>query len=153
MTDKLQKLKPDEVQILTGLVKGFAKEDILKKYNTTEAKYKKVQRLYAEAGTSDIDNVIDKLTKKASLTKAADLLDVQVMDDITGLTRLDHNMQNTANEINTKLHNLLGDTNNAVELLTIVQAFTLLRKSMFDKGIVVNSQTNINHAKIIGNRA
>lgn len=153
MTEKLQKLDQDEIHILTGLVKGYSKADIIAKYKVPHAKYSKVRRLYSEANTDDIDNIIDRLTKKSSLAKAADILDVSVIDDVQGLARLDRNMQNTADLINTKLTTLAAEADSSIEVLTVVQAFALLRKSMFDKGVVINSQTNINHSKIIGNRA
>jgi len=152
MIEKLQKLKPDEVLVLTGIVKGFSKEDILTKYQTTDKVYKKIHALYVKASVSDIDDTINHLTKKTSLEKAASILDVEVMDEVHGLARLDANMQTTADNINKKLNALVEDANGPIELLTVVQAFSLLRKAMFDKGVVINSQTNINNAKILGNR-
>ena len=138
---KTQVLTETDYKVIRAIQTGTKREHILKKYKITGAKYDSLNSL-ERVEELKIDDAIDRLTTNDALLKAASIQGIEWVEELHGLKRLDANMQQLGNGIVLKLGNLLEDASTPIDILTIVQCFTMLRKSMFNSDITVNNTQN-----------
>jgi len=129
----------------------MSREHILKKYKITGKKFDALNTL-ENVETVKMDKAIQRLTSNSALLKAASVAGIEWVEELHGLQRLDRNMQALGNRIILKLDGIMQDVTTPDEMVTIVQCFTMLRKSMFNTDITINqTQNNFTSMPVVSN--
>jgi len=143
----MAKKKPftrEDMAIIAAIQKGTPRQFVIDKYGITPTRYDELASLDTQV-EADIDRAVDKLVKNKELINAAEKLGVDFVEELHGLQRLDENMQRLANDIINKLAVQVSNCDSAVEMLTIIQGFVMMRKAMFATGpqVQVNNFTSM----------
>ncbi len=141
-------------QVLSRIDNGEKPVDVSESMDIGKATvirwYKEYTNARAE-GTLDKLLDIDKLIlAQAELHKSSPEGLVEVIDDkvktmtkgLTGLNRLDDEMQQTATTINNRIKCLIPSIEHASELIDLTDCLCKLRVAFFQKGTQVNVQNN-----------
>jgi hypothetical protein len=139
-----KKITKEDMRIIAAIQKGTPREFVIKKYKITNKRYDELAS-FDTSVDADIDKAINKLTSNKNLLRAAAELNVEFIEELHGLQKLDENMQMLANDIINRLAVQVSECKSTSEMIMIIQGFVMMRKAMFAAGpqVQVNNFTSL----------